>query len=138
MWHDVDTFAFGTGSVSAKHNQKPTMRLIRFSNSFVAFMNVMSVVSIVAITYYPTYVLTMAGAIYANRRGSIPAAPEGPRIHGFPIMADSRSGLRQCLRDFRYGISHFVPQMSLPESIRCKPLLSALSGSFTRTEDAAG
>ena len=35
------------------------------------------IVSIVAVCYYGTYILTMAGAIYGDRKGSIPSVPAG-------------------------------------------------------------
>jgi amino acid transporter len=35
------------------------------------------IVSIVSVCYYATYVLTMAGAIWADRRGTIPRVPSG-------------------------------------------------------------
>jgi len=46
--------------------------------NFLSAGIVTRIVSIVAVTYYLTYVLTMASAIYAARRGSMPKAPDGP------------------------------------------------------------
>ncbi len=46
--------------------------------NFLSAGIVTRIVSIVAVTYYLTYVLTMASAIYAERRGRMPQAPEGP------------------------------------------------------------
>jgi amino acid transporter len=45
--------------------------------NFLSSGIVTRIVSIVAVTYYLTYVLTMASAIYAKRKGTIPAIPEG-------------------------------------------------------------
>jgi amino acid transporter len=45
--------------------------------NFLSSGIVTRIVSIVAVTYYLTYVLTMASAIYARRKGTIPAIPEG-------------------------------------------------------------
>jgi len=46
--------------------------------NFLSAGIVTRIVSIVAVTYYLTYVLTMASAIYAARHGRIPQAPDGP------------------------------------------------------------
>jgi amino acid transporter len=46
--------------------------------NFLSAGIVTRIVSIVAVTYYLTYVLMMASAIYAGRRGRIPEAPDGP------------------------------------------------------------
>jgi amino acid transporter len=45
--------------------------------NFLSAGIVSRIVSIVAVTYYLTYVLTMGSAIYAQRKGTMPAAPEG-------------------------------------------------------------
>jgi amino acid transporter len=45
--------------------------------NFLSAGIVTRIVSIVAVTYYLTYVLTMASAIYAQRKGTMPATPEG-------------------------------------------------------------
>src|SRR5215469_1731821 len=46
--------------------------------NFLSSGIVTRIVSIVAVTYYLTYILTMASAIYAERRGRVPQAPSGP------------------------------------------------------------
>jgi amino acid transporter len=45
--------------------------------NFLSAGIVSRIVSIVAVTYYLTYVLTMGSALYAERKGTMPAAPEG-------------------------------------------------------------
>jgi amino acid transporter len=45
--------------------------------NFLSAGIVSRIVSIVAVTYYLTYVLTMASAIYGQRRGTMPPTPEG-------------------------------------------------------------
>ncbi len=46
--------------------------------NFLSAGIVTRIVSIVAVTYYLTYVLTMGSAIYAERHGRMPQAPQGP------------------------------------------------------------
>jgi len=46
--------------------------------NFLSAGIVTRIVSIVAVTYYLTYVLMMGSAIFAERSGRIPPAPEGP------------------------------------------------------------
>src|SRR5580658_6750327 len=71
--------------VLSKVNQKTRTPLyvIGVVAAFSLLLNFLSagivtrIVSIVAVTYYLTYVLTMAGAIYSTRKGTMPKVPEG-------------------------------------------------------------
>jgi amino acid transporter len=74
----------GSRVLSQVNNKTRTpLYVIAFVAAFSLLLNFLSagivtrIVSIVAVTYYLTYVLTMAGAVYAKRKGTMPGVPEG-------------------------------------------------------------